>query len=155
MRESSLDVLEPVLTIDGPGRFAVRRTPRRIVVVGDHEHALVARQFAPHNQAHHKDLLTYGITLNTFFIDRADHRFNPTLYWRFEELPGGSSLSVIMNTRLLPGSLLPLDVRTGSSTSKEAVQPKILSETFPSAREGEELNVADVLVTCNFLFRDA
>jgi ATP-dependent DNA helicase 2 subunit 1 len=37
----------------------------------------------------------------------------------------------------------------------DTVQPKILSETFPSAREGEELNVADVLVTCNFLFRDA
>jgi hypothetical protein len=32
----------------------------------------------------------------------------------------------------------------------DTVQPKILSETFPSAREGEELNVADVLVTCNF-----
>lgn len=28
-----------------------------------------------------QDLLTYGITINTFFVDRANHRFNPTLYW--------------------------------------------------------------------------
>jgi len=25
--------------------------------------------------------LTYGITINTFFIDRPERRFNPTLYW--------------------------------------------------------------------------
>ncbi len=37
----------------------------------------------------------------------------------------------------------------------EAVQPSVLSEAFPSCREGDELNIADVLVTCNFLFRDA
>lgn len=36
-----------------------------------------------------------------------------------------------------------------------SVQPKALSEAFPPASQGEELNVADVLVTCNFLFRDA
>ena len=28
-----------------------------------------------------QDLLTYGITINTYFIDRPGHRFNPTLYW--------------------------------------------------------------------------
>ena len=38
---------------------------------------------------------------------------------------------------------------------EETVQPKILSKTFPPAKDGEELNIADVLVTCNFLFRDA
>ncbi|RXK40524.1 hypothetical protein M231_02176 [Tremella mesenterica] len=27
------------------------------------------------------DLMTYGITINTYFVDRPDHRFNPTLYW--------------------------------------------------------------------------
>ena len=37
----------------------------------------------------------------------------------------------------------------------ETVQPSILAEQFPSAEDGDELNVADVLVTCNFLFRDA
>lgn len=37
----------------------------------------------------------------------------------------------------------------------DTVQPSILSEAFPSCKEGDELNVADVLVTCNFLFRDA
>jgi len=34
-------------------------------------------------------------------------------------------------------------------------QPDALTEAFPPAKAGEELNVADVLVTCNFLFRDA
>lgn len=33
------------------------------------------------------------------------------------------------------------------------IEPPILRETFPPATT--ELNVADVLVTCNFLFRDA
>ena len=36
-----------------------------------------------------------------------------------------------------------------------SVQPAALAEAFPPANKGEELNVADVLVTCNFLFRDA
>ncbi|WVR07687.1 hypothetical protein IAU60_004729 [Kwoniella sp. DSM 27419] len=27
------------------------------------------------------DLTSYGISINTFFVDRPDHRFNPTLYW--------------------------------------------------------------------------
>lgn len=35
------------------------------------------------------------------------------------------------------------------------IQPATLAQAFPPAKEGEELNVADVLVTCNFLFRDA
>jgi ATP-dependent DNA helicase 2 subunit 1 len=39
--------------------------------------------------------------------------------------------------------------------STPSIQPAALSEVFPPANEGEELNVADVLVTCNFLFRDA
>lgn len=34
-------------------------------------------------------------------------------------------------------------------------EPEILGETFPPAKKGDELNIADVLVTCNFLFRDA
>jgi len=28
-----------------------------------------------------QDLDTYGITINTFFVDRPTHRFNPTIYW--------------------------------------------------------------------------
>jgi ATP-dependent DNA helicase 2 subunit 1 len=36
-----------------------------------------------------------------------------------------------------------------------AVQPEILGETFPPCEKGKELNVAEVLVTCNFIFRDA
>ncbi|WRT70242.1 uncharacterized protein IL334_007237 [Kwoniella shivajii] len=38
---------------------------------------------------------------------------------------------------------------------EKTVQPKILGETFPSCEKDQELNIADVLVTCNFLFRDA
>ena len=34
-------------------------------------------------------------------------------------------------------------------------QPQAISEAFPAADETAELNIADVLVTCNFLFRDA
>jgi ATP-dependent DNA helicase 2 subunit 1 len=36
-----------------------------------------------------------------------------------------------------------------------AVQPEILGETFPPCEKDKELNVAEVLVTCNFIFRDA
>ena len=39
--------------------------------------------------------------------------------------------------------------------SDETVEPQILRETFPPCEEAQRLNVADVLVTCNFLFRDA
>ena len=37
----------------------------------------------------------------------------------------------------------------------DARQPSVLTETFPPCKKGDELNIADVLVTCNFLFRDA
>ncbi|WWD19602.1 hypothetical protein CI109_104064 [Kwoniella shandongensis] len=37
----------------------------------------------------------------------------------------------------------------------ETTQPEVFGETFPSCSKKEELNIADVLVTCNFLFRDA
>lgn len=37
----------------------------------------------------------------------------------------------------------------------KTAQPAILSETFPPCEADKELNVADVLVTCNFIFRDA
>jgi len=34
-------------------------------------------------------------------------------------------------------------------------QPQILGETFPPCSKDKELNIAEVLVTCNFIFRDA
>lgn len=37
----------------------------------------------------------------------------------------------------------------------ETVEPSILKEVFPPCKAEDELNIADVLVTCNFLFRDA
>jgi ATP-dependent DNA helicase 2 subunit 1 len=37
----------------------------------------------------------------------------------------------------------------------QTVQPEVLAQNFPPIGKGEELNIADVLVTCNFLFRDA
>ena len=37
----------------------------------------------------------------------------------------------------------------------ETVEPAALREAFPPCDKKEELNIADVLVTCNFLFRDA
>lgn len=36
-----------------------------------------------------------------------------------------------------------------------AIQPEILGETFPACGKDKELNIAEVLVTCNFIFRDA
>lgn len=36
-----------------------------------------------------QDLLAYGITINTFFIDKADHRFNPTIYWNVRSALSG------------------------------------------------------------------
>ena len=38
---------------------------------------------------------------------------------------------------------------------EDTSQPVILGETFPPIAKKEEMNMADVLVTCNFLFRDA
>lgn len=35
------------------------------------------------------------------------------------------------------------------------IEPEILAETFPPAKDGDMLNIADVLATCNFMFRDA
>lgn len=37
----------------------------------------------------------------------------------------------------------------------DTVQPPVLGEEFPPCKDKDELNIADVLVTCNFLFRDA
>lgn len=37
----------------------------------------------------------------------------------------------------------------------KTVQPEILAQTFPPCDKDKELNIADVLVTCNFIFRDA
>jgi len=37
----------------------------------------------------------------------------------------------------------------------ETVQPTVLAEAFPPCKKGDELNIADILVTCNLLFRDA
>lgn len=37
----------------------------------------------------------------------------------------------------------------------ETTEPAILRAMFPPCKEEDELNIADVLVTCNFLFRDA
>jgi ATP-dependent DNA helicase 2 subunit 1 len=34
-------------------------------------------------------------------------------------------------------------------------QPAILGKTFPPCETDKELNIAEVLVTCNFIFRDA
>lgn len=44
---------------------------------------------------------------------------------------------------------------TSMGDDEEATEPTVLKEAFPPARKGQELNIADVLVTCNFLFRDA
>jgi ATP-dependent DNA helicase 2 subunit 1 len=41
-----------------------------------------------------------------------------------------------------------------SESDEPTVEPAILRETFPPIDSKDELNVADVFVTCNFLFRD-
>jgi ATP-dependent DNA helicase 2 subunit 1 len=38
---------------------------------------------------------------------------------------------------------------------EDTAEPAILGETFPPAKQGDMLNIADVLATCNFMFRDA
>ncbi|WWD03626.1 hypothetical protein V865_001681 [Kwoniella europaea PYCC6329] len=43
----------------------------------------------------------------------------------------------------------------GKDEDVKTVQPEVFSETFPPCDKSEEMNIADVLVTCNFLFRDA
>lgn len=37
----------------------------------------------------------------------------------------------------------------------ETKEPQALMDAFPPCKGADELNIADVLVTCNFLFRDA
>ena len=46
-----------------------------------------------------QDLLTYGITINTFFIDQPGHRFDPTLYWNVSFMP----LDRDLRLRISPG----------------------------------------------------
>lgn len=41
------------------------------------------------------------------------------------------------------------------SQKGKTTELKALMEAFPPCEESDELNIADVLVTCNFLFRDA
>jgi ATP-dependent DNA helicase 2 subunit 1 len=48
-----------------------------------------------------------------------------------------------------------LELQDDEDMDKKAVQPEILGQTFPPCSEGKELNIAEVLVTCNFIFRDA
>ncbi|WVQ67007.1 uncharacterized protein L199_005199 [Kwoniella botswanensis] len=43
----------------------------------------------------------------------------------------------------------------GKDEDVKTEQPEVFSETFPPCDQSEEMNIADVLVTCNFLFRDA
>ncbi|KAK8853185.1 hypothetical protein IAR55_003887 [Kwoniella newhampshirensis] len=43
----------------------------------------------------------------------------------------------------------------GDDEDVQTTQPDVFGETFPPCGQKEELNIADVLVTCNFLFRDA
>ncbi|OCF44617.1 hypothetical protein I317_01504 [Kwoniella heveanensis CBS 569] len=43
----------------------------------------------------------------------------------------------------------------GDDDGAKTKEPEVFKENFPPCEEGDELNVADVLVTCNFLFRDA
>lgn len=43
----------------------------------------------------------------------------------------------------------------GDEDETETVQPEVLAQTFPPCDKDSELNIADVLVTCNFIFRDA
>jgi ATP-dependent DNA helicase 2 subunit 1 len=37
----------------------------------------------------------------------------------------------------------------------KTTQSSVLGETFPPCDKDKELNIAEVLVTCNFIFRDA
>ncbi|OCF61269.1 hypothetical protein L486_00916 [Kwoniella mangroviensis CBS 10435] len=43
----------------------------------------------------------------------------------------------------------------GKDEDVKTEEPEVFSETFPPCDKSEEMNIADVLVTCNFLFRDA
>lgn len=47
------------------------------------------------------------------------------------------------------------DEYSAQDGDEDTTQPTALSKEFPPCREKDELNIADVLVTCNFLFRDA
>jgi ATP-dependent DNA helicase 2 subunit 1 len=42
----------------------------------------------------------------------------------------------------------------GSDGDTATVEPPIISDTFPPSDAKTEMNVADMLVTCNFMFRD-
>lgn len=42
----------------------------------------------------------------------------------------------------------------GDDEAVETTEPEILRETFPPIEESHEMNIANVIQTCNFLFRD-
>lgn len=42
----------------------------------------------------------------------------------------------------------------GDDEAVETTEPEILRETFPPIEMSHEMNIANVIQTCNFLFRD-
>jgi hypothetical protein len=63
--------------------------------------------------------------------------------------------SPIKSHHQLRGITNPVPSYTSPFKDSTAVQPAVLGETFPPCSKDKELNIAEVLVTCNFIFRDA
>lgn len=54
---------------------------KRIFLVTDNDAPPGSESNIAPAQTVYGDLLTYGITVNTYFIDRPEHRFDPRGYW--------------------------------------------------------------------------
>ncbi|ORX40593.1 SPOC like C-terminal domain-containing protein [Kockovaella imperatae] len=54
---------------------------KRIFLITDNDEPPGGTATFAASRTSYSDLLTLGVTINTFFIDRPDHRFNPSLYW--------------------------------------------------------------------------
>ncbi|WWC91681.1 uncharacterized protein L201_006627 [Kwoniella dendrophila CBS 6074] len=54
---------------------------KRVFLVTDNDYPPGSKMNREPARTVYGDLSSYGISINTFFVDRPDHRFNPTLYW--------------------------------------------------------------------------
>jgi ATP-dependent DNA helicase 2 subunit 1 len=90
-----------------------------------------------------QDLLTYGITINTFFIDKPDHRFNPTLYWNVSDRVRKVEAAVTIRTSLA-ASLTMQRQATKTRSPKAWTSSRICSPTWQSEMHPRE---------CSFRYR--
>ncbi|KAK4689603.1 ATP-dependent DNA helicase 2 subunit 1, partial [Tremellales sp. Uapishka_1] len=55
--------------------------PKRLFLVTDNDQPAGSEHSTKAAETTYQDLTSYGVSINTYFVDRPDHRFDPSLYW--------------------------------------------------------------------------